>query len=49
MVAFLVLSELENLSLFTPIGVLKAITSAASKLSCEGNSMKNIESDFSKN
>lgn len=49
MVAFLVVSEFENLSLFKPIAVLKAIISTASKFSCEGVSMKNIESGLSKN
>lgn len=49
MVAFLVVSEFENLSLFKPIAVLKAIISTASKFSCEGVSMMNIESGLSKN
>lgn len=47
-VAFLVVSELENLPLFKLVAILKAIASAASKFSCEDTSMTNIESGLSK-
>lgn len=49
MVAFLVVSELENLPLYKLVAVSKAIASSTSKFSCEGTSMTNLESGLSKN
>lgn len=43
MVAFPVVLDLENLPTFEPIDILKAVTSTASKLSCEGTFTKNME------
>lgn len=43
MIAFLVVSDIENVLPFEPIAVLKTVTSTASKFSSEGTSTNNTK------